>query len=105
MKCDEIKPYCKQCTESGRICDGYSSEQSRRSSTDGSASGNSRNADRALEVAKSSVSPRLDIHINEYDYMRSEECRCFYIFHLQTTSQLGGSNDTEFWTRLVLQAA
>ncbi|KAI1366722.1 hypothetical protein F5Y08DRAFT_337309 [Xylaria arbuscula] len=81
VKCDEARPDCLRCTSTGRICDGYSH------ATPGAT---------ALPALQG---PSLDIQASP----RSK--RSFSFFVQCTCSQLAGFFGSDFWERLVLQAA
>lgn len=82
VKCDEAKPNCQRCVNTGRKCDGYSSDIL--------------SSNRNLEVIQ-----RLSTNIPG----SSEEKRGFHFFVRNTATELSGYYDSSFWARLILAAS
>ncbi|TPX09844.1 uncharacterized protein E0L32_008866 [Thyridium curvatum] len=85
VKCDETRPACLRCTESGRVCDGYPQPQVRRGGLSQTSLG-IRQYDLPYKVA-GSQEDRLLLHY----------------FCASAASELSGYLSSDFWTRLVLQ--
>lgn len=91
VKCDEAKPACLRCTSTGRKCDGYSYELD-KSPAPGSTGD---------IVVRTSV--KSDLVVNPFGTER--ERRSWDFFCIKSVSHLSGFYGSEFWGRLVLQAA
>lgn len=88
MKCDETRPACLRCTSVGHVCDGYYHVQPSPSSpTD------------MLPIVPIVTDPPFDLDTSP------ESKRSFAFFVQRTCPQLGGFFGSDFWERLVLQAA
>ncbi|KAI0189281.1 hypothetical protein F4808DRAFT_44606 [Astrocystis sublimbata] len=85
VKCDEALPACLRCTSTGRTCDGYAQDGPVESGSPG-----------AVAIL---AGPSTGIQ----GCQRSR--RSFAFFVQRTCSQLGGFFGSDFWERLVLQAA
>ncbi|EED15846.1 conserved hypothetical protein [Talaromyces stipitatus ATCC 10500] len=105
VKCDEKYPVCHRCSSTGRICDGYGvwgggGNQTHRDSRD-----------RAIIASTSSSSnepcntvlPRPG-YVSFFVASR-EDKECFHWFACRTSVKLKGSFDSEFWSKLILQAS
>lgn len=79
VRCDEAKPWCRNCTSKGRTCGGYESLAHFRTSQ--------------------SIFPALQ----EIFFDTSQEVESFQFFQHRTCSQLAGFYQSEPWTRLVFQ--
>jgi hypothetical protein len=86
VKCDEAKPSCQRCVNTGRKCDGYSQEIIISSA-----------------VGKESVAiiQRISTHVPG----NSNEKRGFQFFITHTASELSGYYSSSFWESLILQAS
>ena len=84
MKCDEARPACVRCTSTGRSCDGYSTGQELHSPLSNE-----------LSVTGLSVNIHTSPQANQ----------SFAFFVKRTSPQLAGFFGSNFWERLVLQAA
>ncbi len=93
VKCDETKPQCKRCAQSGRICDGY---------VPPSAEGLSRRALTAAVRALAAPGPACRILAGP---QATDDVACFDFFRLRTAPTAGAFFPTDFWSRRVLQAA
>ncbi|KAK5630055.1 hypothetical protein RRF57_005770 [Xylaria bambusicola] len=82
VKCDEARPDCLRCTSTGRTCDGYAHTMAP-----------------IAESGSTLQGPSLEIQASP----RSKRSYAFFVQH--TCSQLAGFFGSEFWERLVLQAA
>ena len=82
MKCDEAKPNCQRCTSTNRRCDGYAIQYITY-----------------CTLKSASVAP--DLSISPF----VEECRAFYFFRTKTGPQISGLYESDFWNRVILQAA
>lgn len=92
IKCDEGKPACAKCLNTGRKCDGY---QRRGSSSS--------------EIMKihpgNSMSEVLPLRNPSVEFFGSEqERRCFHFFRNKTVLQLSGFFESDLWNHWVLQA-
>lgn len=97
MKCDERKPECLRCVETGRRCDGYLGDQSRYNNDKTVITVNQpRYVSESLEPTIS-YSPPFGFFGDE------QEQRGFHLFRSRTAIQLSGYFDTRFWNSQVLQ--
>ena len=98
IKCDETKPHCRECTRTGRKCDGYIPVSAPTPpSEDRSAL--------KLDLRYSSPSSSIGSSIS-FDIPGTETERLtFDFFRTRTVPQLSGFLDSDFWHRLLLQAA
>ncbi|KAH8591609.1 hypothetical protein B0O99DRAFT_519239 [Bisporella sp. PMI_857] len=92
VKCDETKPQCLRCLKFGRPCDGYPRTTSREASVVPIQP-------RIISAAVNSYSPSNSIHPNE------DDSRYFKSFSERSAFDLSGFFETDFWTRIVLQAS
>ncbi|KAI0416123.1 hypothetical protein F5X98DRAFT_201127 [Xylaria grammica] len=81
VKCDEGRPACLRCTSTGRACDGYAHIKA------------------ATAPTSILAGPSFEIQASR----RSK--RSFAFFVQRTCSQVAGFFGSDFWERLVLQAA
>lgn len=81
MKCDETRPACLRCTSTRRTCDGYSYV-----------------SPSPFNIGTVTTGP-FDVH------SPPELRRSFSFFTHRTSPQLAGFFRSDFWERLVLQAA
>jgi cholestenol Delta-isomerase len=88
VKCDEIKPQCNRCVQSGRTCDGYA------------AAGLSR---RTLAVAVRSISAPGPASRVLAGPQRADDVACFDFFRLRTAPTAGAFFPSDFWSRRILQ--
>ncbi|KAK0649966.1 hypothetical protein B0T16DRAFT_326704 [Cercophora newfieldiana] len=93
VKCDETRPDCKRCTQSGRTCDGYASSTTSHQSRRALAT-----AVRQLQV----VGPASRVL---GDALPVDDVACFDFFRLCTASMTGSVLPGEFWSRQLLQAS
>ena len=91
MKCDEGKPSCLRCTDTGRKCDGYPPilKTQRRSNVTINAT-----ADQGFMIRKAS-SPAFEIFEDDV------ERRSFAFFKDRTLEEISGYFPSDFWERLV----
>ncbi|KAI9151464.1 Aspercryptin biosynthesis cluster-specific transcription regulator atnN [Paramyrothecium foliicola] len=75
VNCDEGKPSCKQCTRTGRSCDGYG------------------------QIIRSHTQPRQLLPTKQ----NPDEARALYFFRSKVVSSLSGPYSNNFWSGLVLQ--
>lgn len=111
VKCDETKPYCLRCTNSGRVCDGYLPVPPRARRTvpiyqnadeqDDHANG----SDSTLVVlSPTAQSPTLFADSPQFLMEPSNEgSGVLSLFHQRTAPRLAGFMDGFFWNELVLQ--
>ncbi|PWY71046.1 hypothetical protein BO94DRAFT_526300 [Aspergillus sclerotioniger CBS 115572] len=83
IKCDESPGSCKNCTSTGRTCDGY-------------------DFTRLPRVGRLRNSPEFQLRVN-LPGMSTDERRCFTYFQTHTVPRMVGFYDSELWQRLVLQ--
>lgn len=89
VKCDEGKPSCVRCQSTGRICDGYTTVNSKTSL-----------------LAQQTSPPLLLSRIPISAELGSEQERHYFsFFHKNTAAVLAGYFDSSFWERLVLQVS
>ncbi|KAM3086214.1 hypothetical protein ACMFMG_000351 [Clarireedia jacksonii] len=88
IKCDETRPACLKCTSASRTCDGYNYDNILP------PSGNNPGTQITLVS-----NPTLNIHNTPQSH------RSFNFFIQCTSPQLAGFFGSDFWERLVLQAA
>lgn len=93
MKCDEAKPSCKRCIKFGTACDGYGPEKSP-----------SPPASIRVLVPKATFPLVASPSQNLFDLDNPEEWTYFRRFCSYTINRLS-VQDSEFWSRVVLQAA
>ncbi|RAH56486.1 C6 zinc finger domain protein [Aspergillus piperis CBS 112811] len=87
IKCDEAPGACKNCTSTGRTCDGYDFTR-----LPTSVGGHLHNASR----------PKFQLRVC-LPGMSSDERRCFTYFQTHTVPRMVGFFDSELWQRLALQ--
>ena len=92
MKCDERKPECLKCTETGRKCDGYAAGEIVKSK--GRQVRNTRDASDVFGNTLSFNPPGND-----------QERRYLHYFHTHAASDLAGYFDSNFWNHLILQVS
>jgi len=88
IKCDETRPYCRKCTESGRKCDGPAVNQVRFIRDD-------RTSTPVLLPAVSLIAP----------HRGGDERRAFNYFTKRAAPIFAGSADGDFWKVLVPRLA
>lgn len=86
MKCDETKPACKRCTDTGRTCDGYA----------------------ALAAPKYNPGPEQGLSIRAYELPFSirgnqQERKLFHFYCTQSAPGLSAFVTDGFWYSIVLQ--
>jgi hypothetical protein len=86
VKCDEAKPSCQRCLNTGRKCDGYSSD----------VLISTKDTKNTLDLIK-----RISVHIPG----NAEEKRGFHFFVQNTAAELSGYYDSSFWESLILAAS
>lgn len=86
MKCDETKPLCKKCTNTGRHCKGYATQP---------ASAHNNFFDTLLRSQKLP---------HPFGAATSrDEGRALQYFRFAASPLLAGANDSSFWTTVVMQ--
>lgn len=105
MKCDENYPVCNRCSSTGRTCDGYGvwgggGDRSKQGSRDGAI------------IARTPSSPNetCSVILPRPGYISffvasREDKECFDWFERRASPKLRGSFDSEFWSKLILQAS
>jgi Fungal specific transcription factor domain/Fungal Zn(2)-Cys(6) binuclear cluster domain len=92
IKCDEQKPSCYNCLKSSRQCDGYSAD--------------GRRTDQDLIKIVHWKPNALALHRLSVDLAgEQEERRAIHFFRSNSVRALQGYFNSEFWSRLVLQAS
>jgi len=92
IKCDEQKPSCYNCLKSSRQCDGYST-------------GGYRIEEASVKIVHWKPTA-LALHRLSVDLAgEQEERRAFHFFRSYSVRAMQGYFDSEFWSRLVLQAS
>ncbi len=92
MKCDETRPACNRCVRAKRTCDGYLSETAPLSRRDLAV------VVRQLQI----VGPAARVLGGPQP---AEDPACFDFFRTRTADMTGTFFPSDFWSRLVLQAA
>lgn len=87
VKCDETRPACLRCLSTRRVCDGYNDIQP------------SHQPPCNLPVVHVTSGPSFDVHVP------SKLKRSFEFFVQRSCLSLAGFFESDFWERLVLQAA
>ncbi|EEA26305.1 conserved hypothetical protein [Talaromyces marneffei ATCC 18224] len=104
VKCDESYPVCRRCSSTGRTCDGYGvwggGNKSNRSSCDGDI----------VPSTSSSPNDTCNTILPRPGYVSffvasREDKECFDWFERRASPKLRGSFDSEFWSKLILQAS
>ena len=85
VKCDEARPSCQRCTNTGRKCDGYPQDLTVHSE------------DSPGQAMLQRISTQIPGNATER--------RGFNYFVLNTSAELSGYFDTSFWQRILLQAS
>lgn len=98
VKCDEARPECLRCISTQRVCDGYLPLDPHVGS--GAHPGASSIGIPTSTSAAITAGPSIDIH-----HACETSRRSFSFFIRRTSSQLAGFFGSEFWERLVPQAA
>lgn len=103
MKCDQGRPSCYKCTSTGRTCDGYGIW---------GGGGNPRGAVGELAAAKcvqlpcqqpQTIRPRLSPS-SFPNLQQTSAARALCYFQRYTTVKFSGLFESQFWSKLVLQA-
>ncbi|KAL3421708.1 C6 zinc finger domain protein [Phlyctema vagabunda] len=89
VKCDERKPQCRNCTNTRRVCDGYTANR------------RVPNQNLRLSVADPAASASLNLAAVLPDDFH--ERRHFSFFETRTAAEFSGYFDLDFWGQLVLQ--
>lgn len=105
VKCDETYPSCNRCLSTGRTCDGYGvwgggSNQSNRGRRDGAiiaTNSSSSNETRGVAVP---ISGYISLFVAS-----REDKEYFDWFERRASPKLRGSFNSEFWSKLILQAS
>ncbi|KAK9233903.1 hypothetical protein V1525DRAFT_391985 [Lipomyces kononenkoae] len=105
VKCDESYPVCHRCSSTGRTCDGYGvwgggGIQSNRSSRDGAIIASTSSSS---NETCNTILPRPG-YVSFFVATR-EDKECFDWFEHRTSPKIRGSFDSEFWSKLILQAS
>ncbi|KAI0457253.1 hypothetical protein F5B21DRAFT_100785 [Xylaria acuta] len=86
IKCDETKPHCRRCSETGKACDGYST------------------ADPNDQAATALIAPPIAAYAIPFRIPGSQQDRrLLHYYCVQGADDLSGHLSSEFWMRLVLQ--
>ncbi|KAK2592388.1 hypothetical protein QQS21_009907 [Conoideocrella luteorostrata] len=86
VKCDELKPWCRKCTSTGRKCDGYT------------------------QLSSGWTAPFLDQQL-QYPVAPSNvvanvwDLQAFHLFRSEVVNAMAGPSDEKFWSVDVLQGA
>jgi hypothetical protein len=89
VKCDETKPNCQRCLNSGRICDGYPSPEAQ-----------------GWEVVTSACIPSIRPPLGDPRLLfNSKAGPSLEFFRLRTVSQLCNLFDSPFWQESIFRAA
>lgn len=90
IRCDETRPSCKQCTETGRSCGGYPPNINRLRST----------PTRALAPSQTISQGSLS---SSQSHLSAPAQRALLYYRVHTAKHLSGYFHDDFWTTLVLQ--
>ncbi|KAI0444478.1 hypothetical protein F4803DRAFT_250010 [Xylaria telfairii] len=86
LKCDETKPHCRRCSETGAVCDGYPTAVPNN------------------QVATALVSTPIAAYAIPFRIPGSQQDRrLLHYYCVQGAEDLSGHLSSEFWTCLVLQ--
>ena len=97
VKCDELKPYCKRCSSTGRRCDGYTqpppveARQGKPHDQHCTSTAHGQDTLRLFTPAQPEISTD------------SKELRSYQYFQERTSSELSSPYDEVFWQDIVLQ--
>ncbi|KAF2237836.1 hypothetical protein EV356DRAFT_520347 [Viridothelium virens] len=102
VKCDEAKPACKRCTNTGRRCDGYDQVQSARYSLNAGAAKSSRAS--SISPTQASTDAPLLLRSPRFggDLDRDEK-RALAFYQECTSSKTTEVVNDDFWGTIVLQ--
>lgn len=105
VKCDESYPVCNRCASTGRTCDGYGvwgggGNQSNWGRPDGTI----------IASTSSPSNETCSVLLPRPGYVSffvasREDKECFDWFERRASPKLRGSFDSEFWSKLILQAS
>ncbi|KAF2152229.1 hypothetical protein K461DRAFT_268211 [Myriangium duriaei CBS 260.36] len=98
VKCDEIKPACKRCTDTGRKCDGYVNINPSRKPDPPLVSSRSSPSSSLVRTC----SPQADIPLLSAT-LPAIELHWISYFSLHTGPSLSGFADGEFWSQTLPQ--
>lgn len=90
IRCDETRPSCKKCTETGRCCEGYRSNTNRLANT------------RTRALAPSQSLNQVSLSSSE-SHLSAPAKRSLYYYRVNTAKHLSGYFGDDFWTTSVLQ--
>lgn len=100
VKCDEGKPFCKRCCETGRKCDGYAVPPTTRQKTGSDHLLTSKDRHPMLHHSverKISTDPTIDVHFLS-DSLLAEERRWIGHFSSQTGFTISNGLSDTFWS-------
>ncbi|KAM0721936.1 hypothetical protein Q7P37_002861 [Cladosporium fusiforme] len=93
VKCDEARPTCLKCTNTGRKCDGYAEPPARKKKNHASNANSSR-----------SPSPTRGLALSPFK-ASSSEMRALEYFCVRAAPSMGMYFDADFWNSFVVQAS
>lgn len=103
VKCDEARPGCRKCAQTGRQCDGYAH------CTPSPSNKTSTITYSIIPKSLSDVAYRLPPTIPDFLppslSASDQEHHSFRFFHAQTAPQLGSFFGSKFWNHFVLKAS
>lgn len=103
VKCDEGRPGCKKCFQTGRKCDGYAhcapSPNPKSSAISSAIVSNSFNG------ITNQLPPAIPDFLSPSLSVSDREQHSFNFFHTQSAPQLGSCFGSKFWNHFVLQAS
>ncbi|KAK7228214.1 hypothetical protein V2G26_000384 [Clonostachys chloroleuca] len=104
VRCDRTHPVCQRCSSTGRVCDGYPTQQP-ASTPSPQASSESSGHLTVRRAAGLPLAPRVNSSLQSSfpESLSDEETRAFHHFRQSTAADLAGEFATDFWGRLVLQ--
>ncbi|VUC24285.1 unnamed protein product [Clonostachys rosea] len=104
VRCDRTHPVCQRCSSTGRVCDGYPTQQA-ASTPSPQASTENNGQLIARRTASLPIAPRISSSLQTSfpESLSDEETRAFHHFRQSTAADLAGEFATDFWGRLVLQ--
>ncbi|KAF7872461.1 hypothetical protein EAF04_003382 [Stromatinia cepivora] len=103
VKCDEGRPGCKKCFQTGRKCDGYA-HCAPGPSPESSAVSSAIVSDSFGGVA-CQLPPTIPDFLSPSLSVSDREQHSFHFFHTQSAPQLGSCFGSKFWNHFVLKAS
>ncbi|PQE24849.1 putative UPC2 Regulatory involved in control of sterol uptake protein [Rutstroemia sp. NJR-2017a BVV2] len=103
VKCDEGRPGCRKCAQTGRKCDGYA--HCTPSTASKSSANSSTPSPRSFKDVRYQLVQSVPDFLSPSLFTSEQERYSFHFFHTITAPQLEGCFRSGFWSRSVLQAS